>query len=131
MTATRQFIATVAIALLGVAVQTAMAQEASPAPEIDNFMATKSRAEVRAETIRALQAGLIARNDADHIRLAMSTEKSTLSRVQVRAETIEAARLGLIPRNEYERNNTVPTEAQLLQITAAGQRAVMGQMAAR
>jgi hypothetical protein len=103
----------------------AMAQEATPAPEIDNFKSGKSRAEVAAETTSAVQAGLVARNDADVQRLAGLGFHPTKARVQVSAEAVEANRLGLIARGEMGVPQATPM--QLESIRLAGERALFGQ----
>lgn len=111
--------ATAGVALLGAA--GARAQEATPAPEIDAFKAGKSRAEVRAETVAAAQAGLIARNDADMQRLATAGFQASKPRANVQAETLAAARLGLTRYGEAGAPEA--TRAQLEAITLAGERA--------
>jgi len=103
----------------------AFAQEATPAPEIDNFKPSKTRAEVVVETVAASQAGLIARNDADVQRIAGMGFQPYKSRTQVAAETLEARRLGLIAYGEMSMPEATP--AQLESIRVAGQRALMGQ----
>lgn len=103
----------------------AFAQEATPAPEIDHFKPSKTRAEVVAETVAASQAGLIARNDADMQSVAALGFQPYKSRTQVVAETLEAKRLGLIAYGELPMPEATP--AQLEAIRVAGQRALMGQ----
>jgi len=103
----------------------AIAQEATPAPEIEHFKSSKTRAEVVAETVAASQAGLIARNDADVQRIAGMGFQPYKSRTQVAAETLEAKRLGLIAYGEM--SMPVATPAQLESIRVAGERALMGQ----
>ena len=102
----------------------AFAQEATPAPEIERFQSTKTRAEVLAQTIAASQAGLIARNDGDLQRIAGLGFQPGKARVQVVAETLEAKRLGLIVQGEQPIPEATP--AQLESIRVAGQRALMG-----
>jgi len=103
----------------------AMAQEATPAPEFDQFKPAKTRAEVVAETAAAAQAGQIARNDADLQRLAGQGFRAVKSRAQVVAETAEARRLGLIPHGELPMPQATP--AELDSIRLAGERALLGQ----
>ncbi len=79
---------------------TAFAQEATPAPELQHFASTTSRAEVTAATAQAARAGLIARNDADIERVAGLGVVPQKSRAQVHAEMIEARRLGLVAFGE-------------------------------
>jgi hypothetical protein len=107
-------------ALLGTCA--AIAQEATPAPEIDNFVSTKTRAVVIAETQDAAHRGLIARNDADADRIAAMGYRSVLPRAQVRAETAVAVRLGLTRYGDGAAPQATP--AQLEQIRAAGLRAL-------
>lgn len=109
-----------ATALLGASAT--FAQEATPAPEIDQFVAQKTRAEVRAETQDAARRGLIARNDLDLQRLAEPGFRSLKSRVQVRAETAEAARFGLIAHGEAGAPQATPQQEE--QIRSAGLRAI-------
>jgi hypothetical protein len=110
------------VALLGTTA--AIAQEATPAPEIDNFVSTKTRAEVISETQDAARRGLILRNDADAERIAAIGYRSVLPRAQVRAETAMAVRLGLTRYGEGAAPQATP--AQLEQIRAAGLRALQG-----
>ncbi|MBI5716787.1 MAG: DUF4148 domain-containing protein [Burkholderiales bacterium] len=116
-------IAAASAALLGAG--GAFAQEATPAPEIDNFKSTKTRVEVAAETAAAAQAGLIARNEADVQRIAGAGFQPYKSRTQVAAETIEAIRLGLVVHGELPIPEATP--AQLASIRLAGERALLGQ----
>lgn len=103
----------------------AFAQEATPAPEFDNFKPQTTRAEVVAQTRRAAEAGLIARNDADFQRIAAMGFQSTKSRAQVMAEAVEAGRLGLVVHGELPMPQATP--AQLESIRLAGERALMSQ----
>jgi hypothetical protein len=103
----------------------AFAQEATPAPEIDNFKPSLTRAEVVAQTRAAAEAGLIARNDADLQRIAAMSFQPYKSRAQVTAEAIEARRLGLVVHGELPLPQATP--AQLESIRLAGERALMSQ----
>jgi Domain of unknown function (DUF4148) len=109
---------TVGIALLGAS--SAFAQEATVAPEFQNFVSTKTRAEVIAETRAALRQGLIALNDADAARIAERGFRSVKTRAQVRAETREAIRLGLVQYGEA--SSLQPTPEQLDAVRMAGLR---------
>ena len=100
----------------------AQAESPTAAPEIENFVSSKSRAEVRAQTLSAIQAEFAARNEADHQRLAIDTRPSTLTRAQVVAEAVEARRLGLIAHGES--SAPIATPAQLDRIRMAGLRAL-------
>jgi Domain of unknown function (DUF4148) len=121
----RKTLITVAIALIGAAAGTvASACEASydyPAA----FTSTLSRADVRAETLRAIAAGEVQRGEQS---VVIEAKGAPLSRAQVVAETLEAIRIGAIARGEH---NVFPTEAQLDSIRMAGQRAVAMQTAMR
>jgi hypothetical protein len=99
-----------------------LAQEATPAPEIDNFVSTKTRAQVIAETRDAARSGLIARNEADEQRIAAFGFVSLKTRGQVVAETVEARRLGLTTYGEAGEPTATP--AQLESIRIAGLRAL-------
>lgn len=111
---------TAAVAVLGASV--AFAQEIIPAPEIDNFVSMKTRAQVVAETQDAVRRGLIPRNDQEIERLADQRYQSQKSRAQVRAETLVAIRLGLLQYGETAAPQATPE--QLEQIRVAGLRAL-------
>jgi hypothetical protein len=110
----------VTFALAFVACAPAFAESPTTAPEIDNFVSTKSRAEVRAETLVAIDRGQIARNDADATRLAFADFAPSKTRIQVLAEAAEARRLGLIPTGDGQ--SPIATPEQLEQIRLAGLR---------
>lgn len=116
------FIATVTAISATIACSVAFAQEATPAPEIDNFKPTRTRAEVIAETQNAVARGAIARNDADVQRLAEQTFHPQKTRAQVRAETLAAIRMGLVQHGEAGAPQATPE--QIEQIRIAGLRAV-------
>jgi hypothetical protein len=99
------------------------AESPTVAPEFENFVSTKTRAEVRAETQLALRAGLVERTEADRQHPALNQPPSLLSRAQVRAEAAEAARLGLLAYGELA--TPMATPEQLAQIRMAGQRALV------
>lgn len=101
----------------------ARAESPTVAPEIDSFMSTKTRAEVRAETLLAIQTGQIVRTEADEKRLAFSNTPSMLTRAQVLAEAAEARRLGLVAHGDQA--TPVATPAQLELVRMAGQRALV------
>lgn len=124
-------LSTIAFAVLGATATVATASEVTSAPEIENFVATKSRAEVRAGAMDAARHGQIARNDMDVERIASQGFQALKTRVQVVAETREAARLGLIHGNNQELSAPVATPEQLRQIAEAGQRAQGTTLAAR
>jgi hypothetical protein len=113
------------VAMLGSSL--AFAQEATPAPEFKNFVSTKTRAEVVAETKQAARQNLIPRHEGDTARIAQEGFKPLKTRAQVRAETAEAIRLGLVHHCE-----AAPPEAtaqQLEQIRLAGWRALQADVA--
>jgi hypothetical protein len=101
----------------------AQAGEVTVAAEIDGFVSTKTRAEVRAETQIAVARGLVARSEADFDRLAQVAPSSMLSRAQVLAEAAEARRLGLIAHGDLAAPEATPE--QLERIRLAGQRVLM------
>lgn len=113
----------ISAAVLVLASGLAQAGEATVAPEIDNFVSMKTRAEVHAQTLAASQGGRIARNDADFERLAADTKPSMLTRDQVLAEAAEARRLGLTASGDGVA--PLPTPAQLESIRMAGLRTLM------
>lgn len=113
-------LATLGLALLSSAA--VMAQEITLAPEFDNFVSTKSRAQVVVETQEAARRGLIPHNDFDHQRLATQGFVAQKTRAQVRAETIEAIRLGLLRYGEAGPPEATPQ--QIEQIRLAGVRAL-------
>ncbi len=86
---------------------------------------TLSRADVQAEALRALAAGLIANGEQS---IVIADAGPMLTRVQVRAETLEAIRVGAISRHE---ESVAPTAAQLESIRLAGLKAVVMTMASR
>jgi hypothetical protein len=79
---------------------------------------TLSRADVRAETLRARAAGLIAHGERN---IVIADTGPALTRVQAKAETLEAIRVGAISRHEQ---SVAPTAAQLESIRLAGLKAV-------
>jgi Domain of unknown function (DUF4148) len=86
-----------------------------------NVTLTKSRADVRAETLEAVRSGALPQSEAAVLAGVYAPIRSTMTRAQVRAEAIEAMRLGLIPSGERERRQATP--AELAQIRQAGLRA--------
>jgi Domain of unknown function (DUF4148) len=82
-----------------------------------------SRADVKAETVRARAAGLIAHGERN---VVIADSGPALTRAQVKAETLEAIRVGAIDRHEH---NIAPTAAQLDSIRMAGLKAAMLTMA--
>lgn len=118
-------LAAASAALFGIGTGAAFAQEATPAPEFDNFKPQMTRAEVVAQTLMAAEAGLIARSDADIQRIAAMGFQPTKSRAQVMAEAVEAKRLGFVVHGELPMPQATP--AQLESIRLAGERALMSQ----
>ena len=109
---------------------TAFGQEATPAPELQRFASTTSRAEVIAAVVQAARSGLMARNDAEVERMAALGFVPQKTRAQVHAETIEARRLGLMAQGEGAA--PLPSAEQLEAIRIAGIRASQAtQLAAR
>lgn len=83
----KTFITAIALTFASIAT---MAQEATPAPEIDNFVSTRSRAEVRAEVLAAMARG--DRLSYGEVTRAPEFERfvSQRSRGEVHAEVLAA-----------------------------------------
>lgn len=113
------------LAAVALAVPFGFAQAESPtvAPEIDGFVSTLTRAEVRAATAADAAAGRIARHDADEQRLAFQPATSMLGRAQVAAEAAAARRLGLVAQGEQATPVATPEQAERIRL--AGQRALL------
>lgn len=88
--------------------------------EKQQFVSTKSRAEVAADAKAALAAGQIPQGEFVYVAEAPVSQKT---RAQVIAETREAARLGLLA-SRGEAGPVQPTAAQEAQIKLAGLRAI-------
>lgn len=121
---TKTFI-TVAIALIGAVAGTAASAGEATYDYPVAYTSTLTRAEVRAEAVRALAAGEVSTGEQS---VVVAAAGMPLSRAQVRAETLEAIRIGAISRGEQ---NDFPTAAQLNSIRMAGERAVAMQTAMR
>jgi hypothetical protein len=124
------FFSTVAIAIAGAFVAPAAfaqrSNEHASMPDINTIVSTKSRAEVQAETLSALQAARFNQRSTEHASVPADIGLvSTLTRAQVAAEATEARRLGLFEGNG-ESEEALPTLAQLEQIRLAGLRALRG-----
>lgn len=130
-TSSNFFLSTIVVAIAGFASTAAFAQEATPSPEISNFVSQKTRAEVRAELLQAVADHRISRTDVQEQRLEIAGFISTKSRAQVTAETREAARLGLISRNDMDYPFATPTAEQQRLVEQAGERARSTQVASR
>lgn len=117
----KTFITAVALTLTTFA---SFAQEASPAPEFDNFVSTRTRADVRAELQAALASGWRPAqgeaSDAPEQRSAASTR----SRAEVNAELQAALASGWRPSQGEASNYPVPQD---LASTRAGVGAVAAQ----
>jgi hypothetical protein len=83
--ARKHLIALAAFATLAVAGTAARAGDITIAPEFTSFVSTKTRAEVRAETERALAQGLILASERDLSPTMAARGASPLTREQVRA----------------------------------------------
>jgi hypothetical protein len=116
----------ITVAIISSFAAAAHADESWPGPIVDT-PSTVTRAEVRAEAVKALRDGQIAFGEA--VPFIISTPADVKSRAQVVAETHEAIRLGLI--NKHEAVEHIGTPKQLEQIRLAGLRAVAVQMASR
>jgi hypothetical protein len=114
---TAAFAAISAISMLGAG--SAFANEGTyDDPVSSASTSTLSRADVRAETVRARAAGLIASGERS---IVIVDTGPTLTRAQVKAESLEAIRVGGISRHEQ---SVAPTAAQAESIRQAGLRAV-------
>jgi hypothetical protein len=83
----KSLITAAAIALTAV---TSFAQEATPAPEFDNFVSTRTRAEVRAELQAALASGWRPLQGEASYAPELQRTASTRTRAEVRAELLAA-----------------------------------------
>lgn len=120
---TRLVIATVLAATTGLSFAAGEATYEYPQPHVS----TVSRAEVKADAIRALRAGLIAQGELSIV--AETTMGPTqFTRAQVLAELAEASRLGLVGGGE---RSIIPTPQQSEQIRLAGLAATMPMLASR
>ncbi len=90
----KSLITAAAIALTAV---TSFAQEATPAPEFDNFVSTRTRAEVRAELQAALASGWRPSQGEASYAPELQRTVSTLTRAEVRAELQAALASGWRP----------------------------------
>jgi len=111
----KSLVAVAAVAMAPLALADAVSEGPMQGPAYWGKSSGVSVQSVRAE---ARQAPPQARGDANDV--PQTPFVSTKSRAQVRAEAIEAMRLGLTSDAE---GDTLPTPAQLAQISAAGQRA--------
>lgn len=73
---------------------TSFAQEATPAPEIDNFVSTRTRAEVQAELRAAIADGWQSSQGEASRAPEMENFVSTLTRAEVRGELMAAIARG-------------------------------------
>ena len=117
---------TVAIALIGAA----FGATAARAGEVESdypvaFTSALSRAQVKADAVRARAVGHIAIGERSYV---VAVTGPGLTRAQVVAETLEAIRVGAIDHHEH---NHFPTATQLASIRQAGLRAVAMTVASR
>jgi Domain of unknown function (DUF4148) len=101
----------------------ATAQEATPTG-FDQTVSVASRADVHAQAVAALRAGLIESGEASRSTFEL---QSTQTRAQVLAEAVEARRLGLLGHGELSAPSATPAQAE--QIRSAGLRALSVPMA--
>ncbi|MEC5215852.1 hypothetical protein RCH09_000786 [Actimicrobium sp. GrIS 1.19] len=80
-----------AIALIS-ATGAVFAADLMPFTEADNFKSSKTRAEVKAEVLRANQQSMLAHGDLSASDLPAVATKSTRDRSEVRKEAIESAK---------------------------------------
>ena len=117
---------TVAIALIGAAFGATAARAGEVEPDYPMaFTSTLSRAQVKADAVRARALGHIAIGERSYV---VAETGPALTRAQVVAETLEAIRVGAIDRHEH---NQVATAMQLESIRQAGLRAVAMTVASR
>lgn len=109
-------------AALALATLSSFAQEATPAPEIDNFVSTRTRAEVRAELQAALASGWRLSQGESSYAPEMDSFKSTRPRAEVIAELRAALASGWRP-SHGEASGAPETERFVAQRTRAGVRA--------
>lgn len=88
--------------------------------EIVSTASASSRADVRAEAVRAVAEGRVASGEFGLKLASAPTTPGVVDRAQVRAEAAEAVRLGLVASGE---RSVVYTAPQLAAIKAAGERA--------
>jgi Domain of unknown function (DUF4148) len=118
------FVAAVVGAITTLGTGSAFATEVSFEPPVP-YTSSVSRAEVRAEALRARAAGLIANGE---LSVVIADTGPSLTRGQVKAELLEAIRIGAIDDGE---KSVAPTAAQLESIRLAGLRALVMTMASR
>ena len=117
---------TVAIALIGAAFGATAARAGEVEPDYPMaFTSTLSRAQVKADAVRARAVGHIAIGERSYV---VADTGPGLTRAQVVAETLEAIRVGAIDHHEH---NQFPTAMQLESIRQAGLRAVSMAVASR
>ena len=117
---------TVAIALISAAFGATAARAGEVEPDYPvAYTSTLTRAEVKADALRARAAGHIAIGERSYV---VADTGPGLTRAQVVAETLEAIRVGAVDRHEQTQ---LPTAIQLESIRQAGLRAVSMTMASR
>ena len=117
---------TVVIALIGAAFGATAARAGEVEPDYPMaFTSTLSRAQVKADAVRARAVGHIAISERSYV---VADTGPGLTRAQVVAETLEAIRVGAIDHHEH---NQFPTAMQLESIRQAGLRAVAMTVASR
>ena len=117
---------TVAIALIGAAFGATAARAGEVEPDYPMaFTSTLSRAQVKADAVRARAVGHIAIGERSYV---VAETGPGLTRAQVVAETLEAIRIGAIDHREHTQ---FATAMQLESIRQAGLRAVAMTVASR
>jgi hypothetical protein len=96
---------------------TSFAQEATPAPEFDNFVSTRTRAEVRTELQAALASGWRPSQGEASYAPELQRTVSTRTRAEVRAELMAAIANG--ERLSYGEASPDPLHARNLKPSAA------------
>lgn len=115
----------IAAAALTLATLSSFAQEATPAPEFDNFVSTRTRAEVRAELQAALAGGWRPAQGEASNTPEQRNVTSTLSRASVIAELQAALDSGWRPPQGEASSAPVPKDytsrpARAAALTAEG-----------
>lgn len=87
---------------------TSFAQEATPAPEFDNFVSTRTRAEVRAELQAALASGWRPSQGEASYAPELQHTVSTRARAEVRAELLAAIATGWRPSQGEVSSDQLP-----------------------
>jgi Domain of unknown function (DUF4148) len=116
-------------AALALATLTSFAQEATRAPEFDNFVSMRTRAEVRAELQAALAAGWRPSQGEASYAPEFGKTSSTRTRADARAEVAAAIARG--ERLSYGEAGPDPQQAQRIRASSAATLAARPTMSAQ